>query len=50
MLHTVTFLQVMGRNGVMSYTETKAVTSFWFDEEALKGENVGTWEGTITRT
>ena len=31
------------------YTETKAVTSYWFDEEALKGEKVGTWEGTITR-
>ena len=43
-------LHVMGRDGVMFYTETKAVTSFWFDEEALKGEKVGTWEGTITRS
>jgi malonate-semialdehyde dehydrogenase (acetylating)/methylmalonate-semialdehyde dehydrogenase len=43
-------LHVMGRDGVMFYTETKAVTSFWFDEEALKGAKVGTWEGTITRT
>jgi malonate-semialdehyde dehydrogenase (acetylating)/methylmalonate-semialdehyde dehydrogenase len=43
-------LHVMGRDGVQFYTETKAVTSFWFDEEALKGEKVGTWEGTITRT
>jgi len=43
-------LHVMGRDGVMFYTETKAVTSFWFDEEALKGDKVGTWEGTITRT
>ena len=43
-------LHVMGRDGVMFYTETKAVTSFWFDEEAMKGDKVGTWEGTITRT
>ena len=43
-------LHVMGRDGVMFYTESKAVTSYWFDEESLKGEKVGTWEGTITRT
>jgi malonate-semialdehyde dehydrogenase (acetylating)/methylmalonate-semialdehyde dehydrogenase len=43
-------LHVMGRDGVMFYTETKAVTSYWFDEEALRGDKVGTWEGTITRT
>ena len=43
-------LHVMGRDGVMFYTETKAVTSYWFDETALKGDKVGTWEGTITRT
>jgi malonate-semialdehyde dehydrogenase (acetylating)/methylmalonate-semialdehyde dehydrogenase len=43
-------LHVMGRDGIMFYTETKAVTSFWFDEEAMKGDKVGTWEGTITRT
>lgn len=43
-------LHVMGRDGFMFYTETKAVTSFWFDEEAIKGEKVGTWEGTISRS
>jgi malonate-semialdehyde dehydrogenase (acetylating)/methylmalonate-semialdehyde dehydrogenase len=43
-------LHVMGSDGVRFYTETKAVTSYWFDEEALKGEKVGTWEGTITRS
>lgn len=43
-------LHVMGKDGVMFFTESKAVTSYWFDEEALKGEKVGTWEGTITRT
>jgi malonate-semialdehyde dehydrogenase (acetylating)/methylmalonate-semialdehyde dehydrogenase len=43
-------LHVMGRDGVMFFTESKAVTSYWFDEEALKGDKVGTWEGTITRS
>ena len=43
-------LHVMGRDGVAFYTETKAVTSYWFGEQDLKGEKVGTWEGTITRT
>jgi malonate-semialdehyde dehydrogenase (acetylating)/methylmalonate-semialdehyde dehydrogenase len=43
-------LHVMGRDGIAFYTETKAVTSFWFDEEAMKGDKVGTWEGTISRS
>ncbi|MDJ0664876.1 MAG: CoA-acylating methylmalonate-semialdehyde dehydrogenase [Acidimicrobiia bacterium] len=43
-------LHVMGKDGIMFYTESKAVTSYWFDEQALKGEKVGTWEGTITRS
>jgi malonate-semialdehyde dehydrogenase (acetylating)/methylmalonate-semialdehyde dehydrogenase len=42
-------LHVMGRDGVAFYTEAKAVTSFWFDEEDMKGDKVSTWEGTITR-
>jgi malonate-semialdehyde dehydrogenase (acetylating)/methylmalonate-semialdehyde dehydrogenase len=43
-------LHVMGRDGVAFFTETKAVTSYWFDEEAMRGDKVGTWEGTISRT
>jgi malonate-semialdehyde dehydrogenase (acetylating)/methylmalonate-semialdehyde dehydrogenase len=43
-------LHIMGRDGVAFYTETKAVTSFWFDDESLAGEKVGTWEGTIARS
>lgn len=43
-------LHVMGRDGVAFFTETKAVTSYWFDEADLEGEKVGTWEGTISRT
>lgn len=42
-------LHMMGTDGVAFYTETKAVTSHWFDEKALKGAKVGTWEGTILR-
>lgn len=38
-------LHMMGADGVAFYTETKSVTSHWFDEEALKGAKVGTWEG-----
>jgi malonate-semialdehyde dehydrogenase (acetylating)/methylmalonate-semialdehyde dehydrogenase len=43
-------LHVMGRDGVAFFTETKAVTSYWFDDRDKEGEKVGTWEGTITRT
>ena len=43
-------LHVMGRDGVAFYTETKAVTSYWFDADDLRGDKVGTWEGTISRT
>lgn len=42
-------LHVMGMDSVAFYTETKAVTSYWFSEADLQGEKVGTWEGTITR-
>lgn len=42
-------LHVMGRDGVAFFTETKAVTSYWFSEADLQGEKVGTWEGTIAR-
>jgi malonate-semialdehyde dehydrogenase (acetylating)/methylmalonate-semialdehyde dehydrogenase len=43
-------LHVMGRDGVAFFTETKAVTSYWFDEADMRGDKVGTWEGTISRT
>jgi malonate-semialdehyde dehydrogenase (acetylating) / methylmalonate-semialdehyde dehydrogenase len=43
-------LHVMGPDGVAFFTEAKAVTSYWFNAEDMKGERVGTWEGTITRT
>jgi malonate-semialdehyde dehydrogenase (acetylating)/methylmalonate-semialdehyde dehydrogenase len=43
-------LHVMGKDGIAFFTETKAVTTYWFDDADLKGDKVGTWEGTITRS
>ena len=40
-------LHALGKDGVRFYTETKAVTSRWFDEEEPAGEPLDTWEGTM---
>jgi malonate-semialdehyde dehydrogenase (acetylating)/methylmalonate-semialdehyde dehydrogenase len=40
-------LHVLGRDGVRFYTESKCVTTHWFDEEEMKQEKVDTWDGTI---
>jgi len=40
-------LHVLGEDGVRFYTETKCVTTHWFDEEEMKQEKVDTWDGTI---
>lgn len=40
-------LHVMGSDGVRFYTETKCVTTHWYDEEEMKQEKVDTWDGTI---
>jgi len=40
-------LHVMGEDGIRFYTETKCVTTHWFDEEEMKQEKVNTWDGTI---
>jgi malonate-semialdehyde dehydrogenase (acetylating)/methylmalonate-semialdehyde dehydrogenase len=36
-------LHCMGEDGIAFFTETKAVTSHWFNEADLKGGKVGTW-------
>ena len=36
-------LHCMGEDGIAFFTETKAVTSHWFNEADLKGAQVGTW-------
>ena len=40
-------LHCLGRDGVRFYTESKIVTTRWFDEEAKKSTEVSTWDGTI---
>ncbi|HHY04716.1 MAG TPA: CoA-acylating methylmalonate-semialdehyde dehydrogenase [Thermoanaerobacterales bacterium] len=40
-------LHCLGKDGVRFYTESKCVTTRWFDEEEMKREAVDTWDGTI---
>lgn len=40
-------LHTLGKDGVKFFTETKCVTSRWFNEEELKKSKVDTWDGTI---
>ncbi|MCR5485054.1 MAG: CoA-acylating methylmalonate-semialdehyde dehydrogenase [Clostridiales bacterium] len=40
-------LHTLGRDGYRFYTETKSVTTHWFDEHEKKSTNVSTWDGTI---
>ena len=40
-------LHVLGPDGVRFYTETKAVTTKWFDEAEKKRTAVDTWDGSV---
>lgn len=40
-------LHCLGKDGYRFYTETKVVTTRWFDEEERKAKEVSTWDGTI---
>jgi malonate-semialdehyde dehydrogenase (acetylating)/methylmalonate-semialdehyde dehydrogenase len=40
-------LHCLGKDGLRFYTESKCITTRWFDEEELKREKVGSWDGTI---
>ena len=40
-------LHALGKDGVRFYTETKAVTSRWFDEDEMKIKKVSTWDGSL---
>jgi malonate-semialdehyde dehydrogenase (acetylating)/methylmalonate-semialdehyde dehydrogenase len=40
-------LHTLGKDGVRFFTESKSVTSLWFDEEELKRKKIDTWDGTI---
>lgn len=40
-------LHTLGKDGVRFYTETKVVTTTWFDEEEKKNKKVDTWDGSL---
>jgi len=40
-------LHTLGKDGMRFYTESKAVTTRWFDEEEIKKTKVDSWDGTI---
>ncbi len=40
-------LHCHGKDAVRFFTESKTVTTRWFDDEEKKKEQVGTWDGTI---
>ncbi len=43
-------LHVLGKDGVRFFTETKAITTKWFDEEEMKKTVVDTWDGSVGGT
>ena len=40
-------LHILGKDGVRFFTETKAVTTTWFDEKEMKKKKIDTWDGTL---
>jgi malonate-semialdehyde dehydrogenase (acetylating)/methylmalonate-semialdehyde dehydrogenase len=40
-------LHTLGKDGVRFYTETKCVTTRWFDDEEMKKTRVDTWDGSV---
>lgn len=40
-------LHCLGKDGIRFYTETKAVTTRWFDEEEMKNTKVDSWDGSL---
>ncbi len=40
-------LHTLGKDGFRFYTETKVVTTHWFDEDEGRSHKVSTWDGTI---
>ncbi len=41
-------LHTMGKDGIKFFTESKAVTTRWFDEEELKNIKIDTWDGALS--
>jgi malonate-semialdehyde dehydrogenase (acetylating)/methylmalonate-semialdehyde dehydrogenase len=42
-------LHALGKDGIRFFTETKAVTSRWFDDSEMKQQKIDTWDGTINK-
>lgn len=40
-------LHTLGKDGVRFFTETKAVTTRWFDEKEMRRTKVDTWDGSV---
>ena len=40
-------LHCLGKDGLRFFTESKCVTTRWFDEEEMKREKVDSWDGTV---
>lgn len=40
-------LHALGKDGLRFYTESKVVTTRWFDEAERKKSHVGTWDGAL---
>ena len=40
-------LHTLGKDGLRFYTETKVVTTRWFNDEDLKKNKVSTWDGAL---
>ena len=40
-------LHCLGKDAFRFFTETKAVTTRWFDEEEMKATSVDTWDGSV---
>lgn len=42
-------LHTLGKDGVKFFTETKSVTTRWFDEEEIGRTKIDTWDGGLNR-
>ncbi len=40
-------LHALGKDGLRFYTESKVVTTRWFDEEEIKKTKISTWDGAL---
>jgi len=40
-------LHCLGKDGLRFFTESKCVTTRWFDEDEIKREKVDSWDGTV---